>query len=182
MDMKKFIFLIITIVITYPALTNGAVAVPALDMNTPDIANQKDCEVLGGNWNTCPPNDCQQSADYQDGQAVCPQVCGAPICQGLLPVEPVDLSNIHNESIGHQSLPLDDNLDDSQSPSEPPIKISPPPAGSNEIQNKSAVANQPSLELDIFNFRDFLPAIFIFILGIILILLGVALFKKKRTK
>lgn len=171
----KNIFLISAIIIGWPVLTQGAVAVSA-----PDIANQTDCEALSGNWNTCPPNDCQQSAKYQVGNLDCPQVCGAPICQGLLTVEPIDLSDIHNESIGHKSLSFDDNLPEGQKQPELPIQILlPSPDSSNEMQDKSVIQDQPSQEADIFNFRDFLPAVFVFILGIILIFLGVVLLKKK---
>jgi len=69
-----------------------------------DIKTKQECERLGGSWNKCPPNECQKTQDYQDGNVVCPQVCGAPVCQGILPeTENSNLSDIHNPNIDHQT-------------------------------------------------------------------------------
>ncbi len=66
------------------------------------ITDKGECASLGGSWNECPPNECQKNPDYKNGKIVCPQVCGSPLCDGIIPATETDLSTIHNPDIDHQ--------------------------------------------------------------------------------
>lgn len=68
---------------------------PTADLGL-DITSREQCDALGGLFEECPPNDCQQSPDYQAGNVVCTTVCGTPRCFGIVPAETGDLSAIQN--------------------------------------------------------------------------------------
>lgn len=63
------------------------------------ITSKEECEILGGTWNACPPNECQESDGYKNGEITCPAVCGNPRCEGIVPEEDGDLSEIHNPTV-----------------------------------------------------------------------------------
>lgn len=67
-----------------------------------EITSENECVSLGGSWNVCPPNDCQKNPSYASGETVCPQVCGNPLCEGIIPATETDLSTVHNTDIDHQ--------------------------------------------------------------------------------
>ena len=67
-----------------------------LAINGLDIKSEIECLSLGGTWDSCPPNDCQKSAAYKNGEVICPQVCGAPECAGIVPQESQDFSSVQN--------------------------------------------------------------------------------------
>jgi hypothetical protein len=101
MKFTKTIFTILFIA----ALSFFAQSAYAQEVKTNDLnLTAEQCETLGGKWNQCPPNECQKTSAYQTGEVMCPQVCGEPQCQGLVPVEDEDLSNIHNIDLNHQPI------------------------------------------------------------------------------
>ena len=73
-----------------------------------EIASKKECESLGGTWNDCPPNDCQKSDGYKNGEVTCPAVCGEPHCEGIVPEEKGDLSEIQNPTLYKKLDPLNE--------------------------------------------------------------------------
>lgn len=84
-----------------------AIEIVSLEINT-----QEECEALGGIWNKCPPNECQKSEAYKKGEVMCAQVCDPPQCEGIVPDEAQDLSEIHNPTIGHQVKVNENNIDE----------------------------------------------------------------------
>lgn len=70
-----------------------------------EIKSQSECQALGGAWNDCPPNECQESERYKKGEIVCPSVCGNARCEGIVPEEEGDLSEIHNPTVYEESTP-----------------------------------------------------------------------------
>ena len=44
-------------------------------MLQPEIKTQEECELKGGKWQECGPNECQLT-----GGTICPAVCGPPVC------------------------------------------------------------------------------------------------------
>lgn len=67
-----------------------------------EINTQEECGALGGVWNSCPPNECQKSEAFKKQEIMCAQVCDPPQCEGIVPEEAQNLSEIHNPTIGHQ--------------------------------------------------------------------------------
>lgn len=182
--MKKYLFTITTIIFLFTvfAKINVMAVVSALDINT-----QKECEALGGIWNACPLNDCQNSEDYKTGKIECPQVCASPVCEGLVPEETIDLSKIHNESIGHQSQLDDFDILNDKAKEESSINTFPPiETNLSDTQKKDNLnnSNQNQLvsKIDILKSRDFLLSIIGFSIGIILIITGVKIAVKRKLR
>lgn len=73
-----------------------------LELFNLDIKTQAECEALEGTWNQCPPNECQRTVEYQSGEVACPEVCGSPTCQGIVPKNDQDLSSVHNPFIDQE--------------------------------------------------------------------------------
>lgn len=64
-----------------------------------EINTQEECEALDGVWNICPPNECQRSEAFKKGETMCAGVCDPPQCEGIVPEEAQNLSEIHNPTI-----------------------------------------------------------------------------------
>lgn len=99
--LKKILISIIWLA-CWPTIASGALLAPGADIlknNDLYIETREQCESLGGVWEECPPNECQQTPEYQQGQVMCTQECGQPICRGIVPAEKEDLSGIHNPYI-----------------------------------------------------------------------------------
>lgn len=95
---------LILILINQPA---RAVETLSLEINT-----QEECDALGGVWNTCPPNECQRSEAFQKGEIMCVEVCDPPQCEGIVPEEAQNLSEIHNPTIFTDPLKVNENNPD----------------------------------------------------------------------
>ena len=87
----------------FPALLVYIIT-PNMSYGMLEISSRDECESLGGIWNECPKNECQKSEEYEKGTIVCPQVCGSPTCEGIVPTEDDDLSEIHNPVIDHNPI------------------------------------------------------------------------------
>ncbi|MEK9165396.1 MAG: hypothetical protein AAB525_00875 [Patescibacteria group bacterium] len=78
-----------------------------------EINTQEECQALDGVWNTCPPNECQRSEAFQKGKVLCAEVCDPPECEGIVPEEAQNLSEIHNPTI-YQVKVNENNPDENQ--------------------------------------------------------------------
>lgn len=103
----------------------------AQELGQLEIGSQKECESLGGTWNECPPNDCQKSDGYKNGEITCPAVCGSPHCEGIVPEEKGDLSEIQNPTLYKKSESLNE---DSITPSNVVVPLPAPPVNRNSKQ------------------------------------------------
>ena len=115
----KFIDTVITIIFAlslgfFIQSANAQQEVKTNDLNL----TAEQCKTLGGIWNECPPNECQKTIAYQKGEVMCPQVCGEPQCEGLVPSDEEDLSNVHNIDLDHQPIIRGQDVTEDQ-PQEP---------------------------------------------------------------
>ena len=139
-----------------------------------DIITQEQCQEIGGAWNECPPNECQKSEAYKKGEVMCPQVCGEPLCEGIIPEGKEDLSEIQNPTLFDEKLETQ-TLDGEQNKNTTALPSNPSPSqGDKSTTSAQSLGNNSLLSA---NSRSIFIALIAITAGFV-----VQLWLRKRAK
>lgn len=166
------IFFYISLLFLY--LITGAVSFTFAKEAQLEIKSQGECKALGGTWNSCPPNECQESDGYKKGEITCPAVCGNSRCEGIVPEEKGDLSKIHNPTVYEESTPPNEER---VTPNDAVTPLSDIPSNTNTTTTLSVYQNI----MDFFEDGDNVRALLV-ILGLVILYVYFLVKHKKRKR